>query len=141
MPSVIPIVATGTTGTTGTTGATTTTPKKSLDAEVFLQLLVAQMKNQDPSSPLDTNEMMAQTTQLAMMEQLVTLADTVTEGFALSMRQTAAALVGTQASYVDAEGVTRTGLVTKVSFENSVPLVTIGDATVPLDAVSGVSAS
>lgn len=118
-----------------------TPPKKALDAEVFLQLLVAQMKNQDPSSPLDTNEMMAQTTQLAMMEQLTALADTFTESFALSMRQTAAALVGTQASYVDADGVTRTGLVSKVSFENSIPLVTIGDTTVPLDAVSGITAS
>lgn len=125
------------------TAATSTAapPKKALDAEVFLQLLVAQMKNQDPSSPLDTNEMMAQTTQLAMMEQLTALADTFTESFALSMRQTAAALVGTQASYVDADGVTRTGLVSKVSFENSIPLVTIGDITVPLDAVSGITAS
>lgn len=120
---------------------TTPAPKKTLDAEVFLQLLVAQMKNQDPSSPLDTNEMMAQTTQLAMMEQLVTLADTFTESFALSMRQTAAALVGKTASYVDADGVTQSGVVTKVSFENSVPSVTIGDTTVPLDAVSGVTAS
>lgn len=116
-------------------------PKQTLDSEVFLQLLVAQMKNQDPSSPLDTNEMMAQTTQLAMMEQLTALADTFTENFALSMRQTAAGLVGKQASYVDAEGVTHTGLVSKVSFENSVPLVTIGDTTVPLDAVSGITAS
>lgn len=124
-----------------TATGTVASPKKALDAEVFLQLLVAQMKNQDPSSPLDTNEMMAQTTQLAMMEQLTALADTFTESFALTMRQTAAALVGTQASYVDAEGVTQTGLVTKVSFENSIPLVTIGDTTVPLDAVSGVTAS
>jgi len=127
--------------TTTATAPPVTPPKKALDAEVFLQLLVAQMKNQDPSSPLDTNEMMAQTTQLAMMEQLTALADTFTESFALSMRQTAAALVGTQASYVDADGVTRTGLVSKVSFENSIPLVTIGDTTVPLDAVSGITAS
>lgn len=115
--------------------------KQTLDSEVFLQLLVAQMKNQDPSSPLNTNEMMAQTTQLAMMEQLVTLADTVTETFALTMRQTAASLIGQDASYVDADGVTHTGRVTQVSFEDSVPLVTIGGTAVPLDAVSGITAS
>jgi flagellar basal-body rod modification protein FlgD len=139
MPPVAPVAA----ATAGAPATQTpaTPPKQTLDSEVFLQLLVAQMKNQDPSSPLDTNEMMAQTTQLAMMEQLVTLTDTFTESFALSMRQTAAALVGTQASYVDADGVTQTGLVTKVSFENNVPLVTIGDTTVPLDAVSGITSS
>jgi flagellar basal-body rod modification protein FlgD len=138
MPPVAPV---GVVTATTTADTTATPPKQTLDSEVFLQLLVAQMKNQDPSSPLDTNEMMAQTTQLAMMEQLVTLADTFTESFALSMRQTAAALVGKQASYVDADGVTQTGLVTKVSFEGSVPLVTIGDTTVPLDAVSGITSS
>lgn len=116
-------------------------PKQAMDADVFMQLLVTQMKNQDPSSPLDTNEMMAQTTQLAMMEQLTALADTFTENFALSMRQAAAALVGQHASYVDADGVTKTGLVSKVSFEEGVPTVTIGDKAVPLDAVSGVIAA
>jgi len=121
--------------------ATTRTPKQSLDGEVFLQLLVTQMKNQDPSSPLDTNEMMAQTTQLAMMEQLTTLTDTFTESFSLSMRQAAAALVGHEASYVDADGVTHTGTVTQVSFEAGIPTVTIGDKAVPLDAVSGITAS
>jgi len=137
----MPVESVTATAAAPTATSTVVPPKKALDAEVFLQLLVAQMKNQDPSSPLDTNEMMAQTTQLAMMEQLTALADTFTESFALSMRQTAASLVGTQASYVDADGVTQTGLVTKVSFENSIPLVTIGDATVPLDAVSGITAS
>ena len=116
-------------------------PKQTLDGEVFLHLLVTQMKNQDPSSPLDTNEMMAQTTQLAMMEQLTALSDSFSESFALSMRQAAAALVGQHASYVDGDGVTRSGLVSKVSFEQGVPTVTIGDAAVPLDAVSGVTAS
>lgn len=116
-------------------------PKQTLDSEVFLQLLVAQMKNQDPSSPLDTNEMMAQTTQLAMMEQLVTLSTTSSEHFALTMRQTATALIGQQASYVDADGTTRSGRVTQVSFEKGVPLVTIGGTAVPLDVVSGITAS
>jgi flagellar basal-body rod modification protein FlgD len=137
MPAIAPVTA------AASAAAQVDAParKQTLDSEVFLQLLVAQMKNQDPSSPLNTNEMMAQTTQLAMMEQLVTLADTVTETFALTMRQTAASLIGQDASYVDADGVTRTGRVTQVSFEDSVPLVTIGGTAVPLDAVSGITAS
>ncbi|MBD7957433.1 flagellar hook capping protein [Microbacterium sp. Sa4CUA7] len=114
-------------------------PKQTMDAEVFLSLLVAQMKNQDPSSPMDTNDMMAQTTQLAMMEQLTALTDTFSENFALSMRQAAAALVGQHASYVDVDGTTQSGLVSKVSFEQGVPTVTIGDKTVALDAISGVT--
>lgn len=123
------------------TGSTTppTERKKSLDSEVFLKLLVTQLTNQDPSSPMNTNEMISQTTQLASMEQLTALTATSTESFALSMRQTAAALIGHEAQYVDDKGVTQKGIVTSVSYAGPVPLVTIGDASIPLDAVSGVA--
>ncbi|GAA3665968.1 flagellar hook capping FlgD N-terminal domain-containing protein [Microbacterium marinilacus] len=136
MPTVDPVSATGL-YTRNETPASER--KQSLDSEVFLQLLVTQLKNQDPSSPMDTNEMISQSTQLAMMEQLTTLASTSNETFALSMRQTAADLVGRQASYLDADGETRTGLVTAVSFASGTPQVLFGDVSVPLDAVSGVA--
>jgi flagellar basal-body rod modification protein FlgD len=133
---------TGTIPPTGVQTGSTTPPierKKTLDSEVFLKLLVTQLTNQDPSSPMNTNEMISQTTQLASMEQLTALSATSTESFALSMRQTAAALIGREAQYVDDDGVTQKGIVTSVSYAGAVPLVTIGDTAIPLDAVSGVS--
>lgn len=144
MTTVDPISGTipGTVPSNGVqTGSTTpaTERKKTLDSEVFLKLLVTQLTNQDPSSPMNTNEMIAQTTQLASMEQLTALANTSTENFALSMRQTAAALLGQEAQYVDADGVTQKGIVTAVSYAGAIPVVTIGEARIPLDAVSGVS--
>ena len=113
--------------------------KQVLDGEVFLKLLVTQLTHQDPSNPMDTNEMIAQTTQLAMMEQLTALTDNGTEAFALNMRQAAAALIGQEAGYEDAEGATITGIVTKVSFDGPVPLVSIGGKDVPLDAITGIA--
>jgi flagellar basal-body rod modification protein FlgD len=133
---------TGTIPPTGVqTGSTTpaTERKKTLDSEVFLKLLVTQLTNQDPSSPMNTNEMISQTTQLASMEQLTALTATSNESFALSMRQTAAALIGHEASYTDEKGATQKGIVTSVSYAGPVPLVTIGEASIPLDAISGVS--
>lgn len=123
------------------TGSTTdpAARKQVLDGEVFLKLLVTQLTHQDPSSPMDTNEMISQTTQLAMMEQLTTLADNGTEAFALSMRQAATALIGQEASYKDADGKSVTGVVTKVSFDGPIPQVTIGDKTVALDAITGIT--
>lgn len=118
--------------------APTRTPKQTMDSEVFLSLLVAQLRNQDPSSPMDTNAMIAQTTQLAMMEQLTAMSKASDESFALQMRSAAAALLGHEVSYTDADGNDATGTVTSVSYAGSVPTVTIGDVTVPLDAVSGV---
>ncbi|WP_261166300.1 flagellar hook capping FlgD N-terminal domain-containing protein [Microbacterium sp. Marseille-Q6965] len=134
MPTVEPVAATGL-----YTGSTLPTERKqTLDSEVFLQLLVAQLQNQDPSSPMDTNEMISQSTQLAMMEQLTALSTTSTEAFALTMRQAATELVGRTASYIDADDKTQTGVVTSVSFAEGTPEVFFGDVSVPLDAVSGV---
>lgn len=140
MTTVPPI--SGTIPPTGVqTGSTTPAAerKKTLDSEVFLKLLVTQLTNQDPSSPMNTNEMISQTTQLASMEQLTALTATSTESFALSMRQTAAALIGHEAQYVDEKGVTQKGIVTSVSYAGPVPLVTIGEASIPLDSISGVA--
>ncbi|GMA27837.1 flagellar hook assembly protein FlgD [Arenivirga flava] len=116
-------------------------PKQALDSEVFLELLVTQLRNQDPSSPMDTNEMMAQTTQLAMMESLTTLQGLSEESFGLQMRSAAASLVGQQVSYVGADGATVTGLAESISFATSPPTVNVAGKAVALDAVSGVAPS
>jgi len=131
--------ATQTTGTSLYAGSTAAAaPKQQMDQETFLTLLVAQLRNQDPSSPMDTNEMMAQSTQLASMEQLTAMADTTRESFALQMRIAAAGLVGQQVSYVDADGVRQTGVASGVSFADSTPVVNVDGVTVPLDSVAAI---
>lgn len=121
-----------------TTSTTSATPKKEMDKEVFLALLVAQMRYQDPTSPMDTTEMMAQSTQMASMEQLTAVADTTRESFALQMRVAASALLGQEVSWTDADAKVQTGTVTGVDFSSAVPMVKVGDATVALDAISAV---
>ena len=129
-------------GTVPTTPATVSAParKQTMDSEMFLALLVAQLRAQDPSSPMDTNEMMAQTTQLASMEQLTSLTKMTEEGFSLQMRSAASALLGQTVNYVDADGATVTGVVTSVSFKQAIPTVKVGDVELPLDAVTGIPA-
>ena len=121
---------------TGANGASTA--KKSLDNETFMTLLVAQLKYQDPSSPMDTTEMMAQTTQLASMEKLTTMTDTIAESFALQMRDAAATLLGKQVSYTQADGTVKTGVAQSVSYAYSVPMVVVDGVEVTLDAVQTV---
>ncbi|WP_280680059.1 flagellar hook capping FlgD N-terminal domain-containing protein [Cryobacterium sp. CG_9.6] len=115
-------------------------PKQTMDSEVFMSLLVTQLRNQDPSSPMDTNQMIAQTTQLAMMEKLNSLATTNEENFSLQMRMAAASLVGQDVTYTDADGVAATGQATAVSYAGAVPQVTVNGQTIALDAISGISA-
>jgi flagellar basal-body rod modification protein FlgD len=119
----------------------TRAPKQEMDSEVFMSLLVTQLRNQDPSSPMDTNQMISQTTQLATMEKLTNMDHTATENFSLQMRTAAAALIGQQVSWQDADGTKHSGIASSVSFAGAVPQVTIGDKTVALDVISGVTAA
>jgi flagellar basal-body rod modification protein FlgD len=119
----------------------TRAPKQEYDSELFLELLVTQLRNQDPSSSMDTGEIVSQTTSLAMMEALTRMSGLVEESFALQMRQSAADLLGNQVSYLDADGVEHTGIATAVSYHDAVPTVTIGGVTVELDHVSAVTSS
>jgi flagellar basal-body rod modification protein FlgD len=119
--------------------STTRVPKQEMDSDVFMSLLVTQLRNQDPSSPMDTNQMIAQTTQLSMMEKMTELSTTSTEDFSLQMRMAAAGIVGKQVSYVDKDDKTITGTATSVSFAGPVPTVTIGDKAIPLDSISGIT--
>jgi len=114
-------------------------PKQTMDSEVFMHLLVTQLRNQDPSSPMDTNQMIAQTTQLAQMEKMTQMAETSTEDFSLQMRIAAASFVGKQVTYTGKDGVTVTGVAASVSFAGAVPTVSVGGVNVPLDLVSGIT--
>jgi flagellar basal-body rod modification protein FlgD len=54
-------------------------PKGALGKDAFLQLLVAQLKNQDPLAPQDGKEMAAQLAQFSSVEQLQNMNDAVAE--------------------------------------------------------------
>ncbi|KQQ25685.1 MULTISPECIES: flagellar hook assembly protein FlgD [unclassified Frondihabitans] len=132
------ITGTVTTSVPASTTATSRAPKQSMDSEMFLQLLVSQLKNQDPSSPMDTNAMISQTTQLAMMEQVTNNTTTGNENFSLQMRISAANLVGKQVTYDDGTGTQVSGTASSVSFTGTVPTVSVGGKDIPLDSISGI---
>ena len=48
-----------------------------LDKDAFLQLLLAQMKNQDPTNPLKSHEMSAQLAQFSSLEKLQNIEDAI----------------------------------------------------------------
>lgn len=119
----------------------TTATSNTMDSQMFLKLLVTQLQNQDPSSPMDTDQMITQTTQLAMMEQLTAVNSTTSSGYDLQMKTSAAALIGQQVTYADSTGTSVTGAATAVSFAGTTPTVTVGGVSVPLDSITGVAAT
>jgi flagellar basal-body rod modification protein FlgD len=103
--------ATGTTATTGTTPVATTKGPQQLGKDDFLQLMVAQMKNQDPMNPADDKDNIAQMAQFTSLEQITNLA-TATQELAdrMAVSQTVG-LIGRKVTYADADGAPVTGVV------------------------------
>jgi flagellar basal-body rod modification protein FlgD len=59
----------GSVGTNTTNKTTETASANSLDYNAFLQLLLAQMKNQDPTEPMDSTAYMGQLASFSNVEQ------------------------------------------------------------------------
>ena len=109
----------------------------SLGKDAFLQLLVTQLKNQNPLDPQDNTAFVAQLAQFSSLEGITTLNDTVNSisgNFQSSQALQASSLVGrsviaqTSEAYVDpASGKAFNGTVV-VADANSTPTVTITNA-------------
>ncbi|MDX8528736.1 flagellar hook assembly protein FlgD [Mesorhizobium sp. MSK_1335] len=119
----------------GANQASQQTSKTAVDYQSFLKLLIAEMKNQDPTKPMDSTQYVAQLATFSQVEQSVqtnTKLDQIMQSSALSQ---ADALIGR--SITSADGNT-TGTVASVTLASSGLIAVLQDGTqVPVGA--GVS--
>jgi flagellar basal-body rod modification protein FlgD len=110
-----------------------------VDHDMFLKLLVAQLKYQDPSSPTDPTQFLSQTAQFTTVEKLNQISDLSQKVFDASREQTATSMIGRAVTWTDVAGKEHTGTVTGVSVGASTPNLTVDGEPVSLDAVSAVA--
>jgi flagellar basal-body rod modification protein FlgD len=79
--SVIGSAAAASTNPSGGASATSSPATNSLANEsTFLQLLVAQIKNQDPTAPMDSTTFLSQLAQFSQLEQTVGIRQDIEKG-------------------------------------------------------------
>jgi len=71
MTDITAVSSVANTATKTTSTATTTADQASLDYDTFLQLMIAQMNNQDPTDPMDSAEYMSQLATFSQVEQSI----------------------------------------------------------------------
>ncbi len=122
--------------------------KNTLSMTDFFKLLATQLQNQDTTNPMETSEMMAQLTQMGMMQAMSSMTTAIDTSSAVSAQTYAAGLIGQEITVAVTEE--RNGIdvpvgvkyakVEYVSFVNGNPVLKLeGDTKeYPLSNVLGV---
>ena len=85
---------TASTASTGTSSSSTTAGGVSLGGTDFLTLMLAQLKNQDPTSPIDSNTFLTQLAQLSEVQGITQLNTSFSGSLAASQTMQASSLLG-----------------------------------------------
>lgn len=132
--------------TSPTSAPGTTDASSGLGKDAFMRLLVDQIKNQDPLSPSDNTQYLAQLAQFSSLEQMQSLNDNIV-GLAvlqqnnalMSQLTTSSSLIGQTVTYMDpSTNELATGTVSSVKIEDNIALLSIGGEDVPLANVTEV---
>jgi flagellar basal-body rod modification protein FlgD len=110
--------------------------KALLDKDGFLKLLVAQMTQQDPTSPMDAAQQTQQMASFTMVEQITNMANENAKVANSLKTSSAVALIGRTVTYTDAvDDSSKTGKVESVSSTKD------GAVTLTISGVAGIDPS
>ena len=117
--------------------ATESKSKNDMDKDLFLKLLVAQLKFQDPSRPTDTSQFLSQTAQFTMVEKMEEAAKQQQQLITAQLMTGATNLIGKTVTYTGPDGKEATGVVTATTI-GSDPHLKVGNTDVALSSVKEV---
>jgi flagellar basal-body rod modification protein FlgD len=126
---------------TGIYQPSTQAPGTSEDKQMFLELLVAQLRYQDPMNPADSGEFLAQSAQFTALEKMQDVADQTAALLAAQISFGATGLVGRYVTYLDENGDPHSGTVGSVSYDVTGPTLNVDGELVSLGQVQSVAAT
>jgi flagellar basal-body rod modification protein FlgD len=93
-------VSSATTNVTNSANTTASNPKSELQSQDFMKLLLTELQYQDPTSPMDSDKMLTQTSQLSALEAqnaTKTAMESMTKSFQTSANYSLASAIGKMA--------------------------------------------
>ncbi len=128
----------GAAGLSGLAAGSTSTSSTQVDKNMFLKLMVEQLKNQDPMNPTDSTQFLSQTAQFTSLEKLEAMSAASQQSLTAQLAFGASGLVGKAVTYGDATGAQQKGSVSSVRFTATGPLLKVGDSEIQFSSVLSV---
>jgi len=121
------------------TASAADTASTKADQQQFLQLMVAQLRYQDPMNPTDSSQFLAQNATFTQVQAIQEMQQEMEMALSAQLAFGATAMIGKQVSWIDAAGVTQSGTVDGTTFTSSGPVLSVGNESVALNAIATVS--
>ena len=112
------------------------TVNHSLGKDDFLKLLIAQLSNQDPTSPIENTEFIAQMAQFSSLEQMTNMSAEVTKLAGVFRVSEASSMLGKTVT-LNVGDTTATGVVQAATREEN-PRVMVGGRYYTMDQISAI---
>lgn len=113
-------------------------PKQVLDKDAFLMIMIEQLKNQDPTSSVDSDKFLSQMAQFTMMEQLLNLNQSFENVIKIQQINNAAVMIGKNVKIATQEG-TVEGVVGKVAVRDEKVEIFVNGNYYDIDSVLEIS--
>jgi len=134
MASIYSVSAASSNAATATTAKTT-----AFDGSEFMQILLAQLKNQNPLEPMDNQQMMNQMVSLNTMQEIQAMSANIKQLSGSNTASLAASLIGKQVKAALSDGTTIEGVVDSTTIANGIYFLNIGDKQVTLSEIISIS--
>jgi flagellar basal-body rod modification protein FlgD len=110
-----------------------------LTSNDFLKLLITQLQNQDPSNPMNSDQLLQQISEMRALQSNLELSNSL-KSLTLSQQLTSAtSFLGKQVSGTDANNNSVSGTVDHVVVNNGTTMLAIGNSQVALNNVTNIS--
>jgi flagellar basal-body rod modification protein FlgD len=134
-----------TTMATTTSTSTSSTSTTGFEMDDFLQMMVAQLQNQDMNNTADTNEFVNQMATYTMIESINSMTAAMADLTELSMTNYGVSLIGKDVIIAEADDdgniTTVQGIVDSVNFYNGETMVVVDGNSYSLSSVMSVDAA
>lgn len=123
----------------GVTSATTASASQTtVSQNDLINIMLAELKYQDPLKPLDNRDFIAQLAQFTTLEQTKELNDRIDTLLSVQASTQSVGLIGREIDVTAPTGGTVTGKVTTITFEGGVPKLSISptDGSSPVIGIS-----